>query len=129
MEVASEVPAARPLADVAAYCALVAQLRAGDGGRRLRQHAVLRVHRLVRRHLRVGRQRPDAQAARGDRRDASQVLQARQAHDLVRREHFVAQASEQVRPARVQPGPGRGQLPDRVGDRFRLDVGEVRQHG
>ena len=75
---------------------MVAQLRAAYGGRGLRQHRIGIQDLAVGGDLRQGGQCSDAQTAGGARADALEILDGIDAHQVVRLEHSVAQASQQV---------------------------------
>ena len=109
VEVAAEVPAARPLADVAADRPLVAELRAGGRGRRLGERRVALGDVRVRGDLGERGQRADAQRRRRRARlmPRSSAM-PREAHQRVGGEDAVAQAPEQVRAAGVHAGAGGG---------------------
>src|SRR5690606_6837525 len=97
------VPAACVLADVAADRARIADLRARDLARGLREHAVTPADQRIRLDLGQRRQRADLDAAVGRLTDAAQRRDAVQIDEVTRTLHAVLEPVEAVVAARERP--------------------------
>ncbi len=128
-EVAAEVPAARPLAEVAAERALVPQLRARGRRGPLCERREAALDRGVAGDLGERCEGADPERPVCGHRDAPELFQAADRDELPGREDAVAQAPEEIGAPRVEACVGRAQLPDGLPEGSRADVGEGGKHG
>jgi hypothetical protein len=110
MELTTEVPAARPLADVSADRALVAKLRTRNGSRRLCECRILVAHEGVRGDLGDGRERANAKPSARLPGDSAKFGELRDTDHRGGVEHLVTEAADEIRAAGVNLGPLGGEL-------------------
>ena len=99
----AEIPAARPLAEIAADSAHVADLRAGDPQRGFGQRWILAVNRGARCQLINGYGGADVQAG-WHFADAAELLDTLDVHNALGAAHVVLHQADEVRSARQDFG-------------------------
>src|SRR5512146_2979158 len=106
VEVATEIPAARTLAEIASDGALVAQLWSGDRMCGFGQHGIAFADCRMRGDLGKRGHRADAETSVVQRSDALQFGDAGEGDDLACAERAIAEAAQQIGTAGMHAGSG-----------------------